>query len=130
MGFTDRQVKALEAKLSAKHVRTREKEGKVLSYVEGWHVISEANRVFGFDAWDRETLETRCVWEGTSNGLYTCSYVARVRVRVRAGEIFIVREGSGAGHSLDPERGGAHENAIKGAETDAMCPPSAPVRQI
>jgi DNA recombination protein Rad52 len=120
MGFTDCQVKALEAKLSAKKVRTREKEGKVLSYVEGWHVISEANRVFGFDAWDRETLETRCVWEGTLNGLYACSYVARVRVRVRAGGIFVLREGSGAGHSSNPGRGGAHENAIKGAETDAM----------
>ena len=79
MGFTDRQVKALEAKLSAKHVRTREKEGKVLSYVEGWHAISEANRVFGFDAWDRETLETRCVWAYEIRGSHAGTH-AQARV--------------------------------------------------
>ncbi len=24
-------------------------------------MLSEANRIFGFDGWSRETLETRCV---------------------------------------------------------------------
>ena len=52
MGFSDRQVKALGTKLNGKHVKTREVRGKTLSYVEGWHVIDEANRVFGFDVSD------------------------------------------------------------------------------
>jgi len=120
MGFSDAQVKALETKLNAKHVKTREVRGKTLSYVEGWHVIAEANRVFGFDAWDRETLEARCVWEGASKGLRNCSYVARVRVRVRAGKTVVVREGSGFGNGWGSSPGEAHEVAIKEAETDAM----------
>ena len=33
---------------------------------EGWHVVAEANRIFGFDAWDRRTLTARCVWTGMS----------------------------------------------------------------
>src|SRR5262249_8466419 len=33
-------------------------------YVEGWHVIAEANRIFGYDAWDRQTITTHCVWSG------------------------------------------------------------------
>ena len=37
-------------------VKQREVEGKVLHYLEGWHIISEANRIFGYDGWDRETL--------------------------------------------------------------------------
>ncbi|MCX7349062.1 MAG: Rad52/Rad22 family DNA repair protein [Alphaproteobacteria bacterium] len=34
-----------------------------LSYLEGWHVIAEANRIFGFDGWDRETISSECVWK-------------------------------------------------------------------
>ncbi len=56
MPFTDSQTKALAAKLSAKHVKTRQHGGVTLSYIEGWHAIAEANRIFGFDAWDRETV--------------------------------------------------------------------------
>ena len=119
MPFTDTQTKALEAKLSGKHVRQRQEGEVVLSYVEGWHIISEANRIFGFDAWDRETTETQCAWEGVSRGLKASSYVARVRVRVRAGDTVIVREGSGAGHGTGQTLGEAHERAIKQAETDA-----------
>ena len=55
MGFADKQVKVLNAKLMAKHVKTRVEEGVTLSYVEGWHVIAEANRIFGFG----ELLEAR-----------------------------------------------------------------------
>ncbi|MEE9301958.1 MAG: Rad52/Rad22 family DNA repair protein, partial [Alphaproteobacteria bacterium] len=58
----------LEAKLSTKHVKTREEGEVTLSYIEGWHVIAEANRIFGYDAWDRETLHTSCVWQGASRG--------------------------------------------------------------
>jgi len=120
MPFTDTQIKDLKAKLSAKHVKTREEAGRTLSYVEGWHAIAEANRIFGFDAWDRETTAANCVWEGMRNGLNVCSYIARVRVRVRAGETAVIREGSGSGHGTGLTPGEAHENALKKAETDAM----------
>src|SRR6185437_14369158 len=56
MSFTDAQTKLLSGKLNEKHVKTREQRGLKLSYVEGWHTIAEANRVFGFDGWDRETV--------------------------------------------------------------------------
>ena len=42
-----------------------------------------------------------------------------MRVSVRAGEITIVREGSGSGEAKAPTPGQAHELALKGAETDA-----------
>ncbi len=49
-----------------------------------------------------------------------CSYIARVRVKVRAGDAEICREGCGSGHGMGMTPGEAHENAIKEAETDAM----------
>jgi recombination DNA repair RAD52 pathway protein len=55
MAFTEAQVKNLEAKLDSKHVRMRKVEDTTLAYVEGWHVIAEANRIFGYDAWDRHS---------------------------------------------------------------------------
>jgi recombination DNA repair RAD52 pathway protein len=61
MALTDTQVRQLRAKLEPKHVKTRKANGADLHYVEGWHVIAEANRIFGYDAWDRRTLATRCV---------------------------------------------------------------------
>src|SRR5262249_14366388 len=90
-----------------------------LHYVEGWHVIAEANRIFGYDAWDRRTLANHCVWSGLSGGDHAAAYTARVRVSVRAGDIIIVREGSGTGEGKAPTPGQAHELALKGAETDA-----------
>ena len=61
MGFTEKQVQALRRGLNSRHVRTREANGRELSYIEGWYVISEANRIFGFDGWNRETVDSRCV---------------------------------------------------------------------
>jgi DNA recombination protein Rad52 len=120
MAFTEVQQRALSRKLNSRHVRTRAARGKQLSYVEGWHVIAEANRIFGFDAWDRETIQIKCVWEGTRDVRDACSYMARVRIRVRAGENIVIRMGSGSGHGIGVTRGEAHDNALKAAETDAM----------
>jgi DNA recombination protein Rad52 len=121
MTFDANQVQALSGKLSARHVKHRQSAGGMtLSYVEGWHAIAEANRIFGYDAWDRQTMTLKCVWEGRKGNLEACSYIARVRIKVRAGESVICREGCGSGHGSRPSRGEAHETAIKEAETDAM----------
>jgi recombination DNA repair RAD52 pathway protein len=61
MAFTNPQAHELKAKLDPKHVKTRKANGATLHYVEGWHVIAEANRIFGHDGWDRKTVATACV---------------------------------------------------------------------
>ena len=119
MAFTDQQQQALKAKLRYRHVRTRASNGTPISYVEGWHVIAEANRIFGYDCWDRQTLSPRCLWRETERGATTCFYTAKVRITVRAGEATIVREGIGAGTGRSSAAETAHEIALKAAETDA-----------
>ena len=119
MSFADTQLRQLKAKLEPRHVKIRQANGVSLYYVEGWHVIAEANRIFGYDAWDRRTLATTCVWTGISGQCHAAAYTAKVRVSVRAGDIVIVREGSGTGEGRAPTQGQAHELALKGAETDA-----------
>lgn len=117
MTFTPEQTKALAAPLDPKHVASRSQAGLSLSYIEGWHAIAEANRIFGFDAWNRETIDLRLLGEPRSvDGKARVEYMARVRITV--GDI--VREGCGFGQGIDKDVGQAHESALKEAETDAM----------
>ena len=69
MGFSAKQLQALRRSLNRQYVRTREANGRELSYIEGWYAISEANRIFGFDGWNRETVESRCVLARENRGL-------------------------------------------------------------
>ena len=119
MAFAAPQVRKLRARLNPRHVKTREADGHVLHYVEGWHVVAEVNRIFGFEGWDRETVASDCVWTKQQGSRYCAAYVARVRITVRAGETRIVREGCGVGESSALSPGQAHEFAAKAAETDA-----------
>jgi recombination DNA repair RAD52 pathway protein len=91
MGFSAKQVQALRRRLNSRHVRTREANGRELSYIEGWYVISEANRIFGFDSWDRETVDSRCVLARENRGMFLVVYIARVRITVHAEETTIIR---------------------------------------
>lgn len=117
MTFTAEQTNMLSAPLDPKHVASRSQAGRSLSYIEGWHAIAEANRIFGFDAWNRETVDLRLLGEPRSvDGKARVEYMARVRITVGN----IVREGCGFGQGIDKDVGQAHESALKEAETDAM----------
>ena len=124
-GFSERQVAALSAPLNRANVRQREQGRSRVSYLEGWQVIAEANRIFGFDGWERSTLISRGVAEherpigrDRKSG-WGVTYIARVRITITAGNRTLIREGSGAGHGIDADLGLAHESALKEAETDA-----------
>ncbi|MCX5969197.1 MAG: RAD52 family DNA repair protein, partial [Cyanobacteria bacterium] len=126
-GFSPEQLAALSAPLDRANVRQREQGRGKVAYVEGWVAIAEANRIFGFDGWQRQTIAVRCVNQAErpigrdQKPGWGVTYTARVRVTVNAGGLPpLIREGSGAGHGIDVDLGQAHESALKEAETDAM----------
>ena len=94
-------------------------DGRELSYIEGWYAISEANRIFGFDGWSRETVETRCVLARENRGTFIAVYIAKVRISVQQQEppLFARVTASGEGRGTSP--GEVHDIALKAAETDA-----------
>ncbi|MCS5699630.1 RAD52 family DNA repair protein [Cyanobium sp. FGCU-52] len=126
-GFSPEQLGALSAPLDRANVRQREQGRGKVAYVEGWFAVAEANRIFGFDGWQRQTIAVRCVAQAErtigrdQKPGWGVTYTARVRVTVTAGGLTpLIREGSGAGHGIDVDLGQAHESALKEAETDAM----------
>jgi DNA recombination protein Rad52 len=122
MTFNPDQKTKLEAPLSRENVKARKQGGRNVSYIEAWHAIAEANRIFSFDGWTRETTHFECIdqreceiGENKVPG-WNVTYIAKVRVEAGG----IIREGCGAGHGIDRNLGQAHESAIKEAESDAM----------
>lgn len=97
-------------------------QGKFGDYVDGYHVISEANRIFGNGGWSYEITrlqETHRATVSTQRGEQVrVSYLCTVKVTV--GDTF--KEGSAVGMgSGKPENlGDVIESAVKEAETDAL----------
>jgi hypothetical protein len=127
LGFSPQQIEALSAPLNRAHISSREQGKGSVSYLKSFVVLQEANRIFGFDGWQRQTLSCRCVSQAerligeSKRPGWGVTYIARVRITVSAGANgTLIREGTGAGHGIDTDLGLAHESAIKEAETDAM----------
>jgi DNA repair and recombination protein RAD52 len=101
-------------------------KGKFGEYVDGLHVIREANRIFGEDGWSYEVtrleMSHRAIVDLTYNGetkqQVRCSYLCAVRVNVAG----VIREGLavGVGNGKPENEGDVIESAVKEAETDTF----------
>lgn len=118
-GFTEEQNTMLRAKLNPKVVKKHPYSG--CDYIEGWHAIAEANRIFGHGGWGRETVynEEVCRYEyeirdkGTG---WKVGYEAKVCITVNG----VIRYGTGHGSGTAKDLFDCIEGAAKEAETDAM----------
>jgi hypothetical protein len=126
-GFSPEQIAALSAPLNRNQISSRKQGRGQVAYLKSFVVINEANRIFGFDGWQRQTLFSTCVSKAERligddhKPGWGVTYIARVRITVAAGSHgLLIREGTGAGHGIDTDLGLAHESAVKEAETDAM----------
>lgn len=116
---------ALAQPLDPKHVKAAPK-GKFGDYVDAYHVISEANRIFGHDGWSYTVTRMQMVSEQVvslkgRDGEYDqarVGYMASVQVCVGGA----TREGCAVGSGVGNPNNLAdhHEAAVKEAETDAL----------
>jgi len=106
----------LNKKLDPALVKSRQQGGQNLSYVEAWHCIAEANRIFGYDGWKRETVYCKEVCRYAYNDKQKVGYEAMVRITI--GDV--VREGTGHGSGIAKDLFDCIEGAAKEAESDAM----------
>ena len=115
MTFTLEQVKMLEAKLDGAHVKPPP-QGKHGSYVEGWRVINEANRIFGFGGWSYALDKIRKTNAFERDSKHFVGYMAVVTVTAGG----VSRQDVGHGSGINRNLGDAHEGATKEAVTDAL----------
>jgi len=134
--FKEEQKKLLEEPLLKENVKTRDGTGNTqLSYLASFHVIAEANRIFGFDGWDSEILSLtqadKTEYEkppynagDKPKQMLSISYLCKLRVTVRAGGEAVVREDVGFGNGVAGNTaygiGSCIELASKEAVTDAL----------
>lgn len=120
--FTQPIEHELKRKLDKNAISQRQQAGLDLDYIEAWYAIDQANRIFGFGNWSRETVHMEKVSETkTRNNKIKVGYIARVRIVVVGQDGgAVVREGTGAGSGIAADPYDAHEGATKEAESDAM----------
>lgn len=114
MTFTPEREALLKDTLDIRHV----KKVQGNDYIEGWHAINEANRIFGFGGWSYEVVQLESVSHHTNRkSNIVIGYICRVRVTV--GDV--VREDTGFGTGISGQDISAcHEGASKEAVTDAL----------
>lgn len=121
MTITKDQEAMLKAPLDPKHVKKPSGSfGPKGDYLEGWHVINELNRVFGFDGWSyhigltQDALEKGKDSKGNEQwqAAYTCICTLTV------GDV--TRQDVGFGSGFAKGVGDAIEGATKEAATDAL----------
>lgn len=119
--MTPEQIKMLKAPLDPKYVVSggNSSFGPKGDYLEGWHVINELNRVFGFDGWSytielaRDALEQVAAKNGQQwQAAYTCVCTLTVGR--------VTRQDVGFGSGFAKGIGDAIEGAVKEAATDSL----------
>lgn len=113
----ERATAELNKPLNRDYVAKRSQSGMELSYIESWHAINEANRIFGYENWSCDTIHLEQVQQYEFNGKNKVCFLAKVRIDLKGGGS---RVGTGYGSGISKDIGDAIESASKEAESDAL----------
>ncbi|KAM0680534.1 DNA repair protein rad52 [Glugoides intestinalis] len=109
----------LNRNLSSEYLSVRNGHGNTkLFYIEGWTLISLANKIFGFDGWSSEIKGFTEEYNETNDGKTAIGYSCVCRVTLKSG---VYKEDVGFGSSENQKmKSQAVEKAKKEASTDAL----------
>lgn len=121
MTFTPEQKAELERPLNAKHiVKPTGQFGAKGDYIEGWHAIAEANRIFGHDGWSYSIQliqdSLNLAEDSRGNPQWQAAYTCICSLRAGGVE----RQDVGFGSGFAKNVGDAIEGATKEAVTDSL----------
>lgn len=115
--LNDAQYAQLLKPLNPSRVAKRQQAGRNLSYLEAWDVKAHLNRIFGFLNWSADVIDSSLAFEDQNEkGQWQVGYKVVLCLRVNGASYTEAAVGSA---SL-PQRGEAHDMAIKTAESDAL----------
>lgn len=117
--LNERQYEQLLKPLNPSRVAKRSQAGRQLSYLEAWDVKAHLIRIFGFGGWSADVLEAWLAFEEKNEkGQWSVGYKVLLRLNIHA--LGVTYTEAAVGSSTLPQRGEAHDMAIKTAESDAL----------
>lgn len=123
MKLTNEQYEQLLKPLNASRVAQRNQAGISLSYLEAWDVKAHLIRIFGFGGWSADVLSAELAFEDKDEkGRWSVGYRVVMRLRLHTDEFAEdpTYTEAAVGSATLPQRGEAHDMAIKTAESDAL----------
>ena len=127
MKLTTAQYEQLLKPLNASRVQQRSQAGNSLSYLEAWDVKAHLIRIFGFGGWSADVLSADLAFEERDEKdgktRWSVGYKVVMRLRIHSHDDFLgdaTYTEAAVGFSTQPQRGEAHDMAIKTAESDAL----------
>lgn len=115
--LNEHQYDQLLKPLHPSRVAKRQQAGRNLSYLEAWDVKAHLNRIFGFLNWSADVLTADLAFEQEKDGKWNVGYKVVLRLSFPDGATYTE---AAIGSATLPQRGEAHDMAIKTAESDAL----------
>lgn len=105
--------------LNESRVAKRGQAGRQLSYLEAWDVKAHLIRIFGFGGWSADVQESVLAFEDKNEkSQWNVGYKVVLRLSIPTLNCTYTEAAVGAANL--PQRGEAHDMAIKTAESDAL----------
>lgn len=126
MRITPEQYEILLKPLAPGRVSSRSQGGMSLSYLEAWDVKAHLIRIFGFTGWSADVLSAELMFEEQDErGRWNVGYKVLMRLTIHnPDEDILARDvtytEAAVGAATLPQRGEAHDMAVKTAESDAL----------
>lgn len=119
--LNDAQYQQLLKPLNEARVAKRQQAGRNLSYLEAWDVRAHLNRIFGFLNWSAEVLTADLAFEEKNEkGQWNVGYKVVLQLTVGHYPTTASYTEAAVGSASLPQRGEAHDMAIKSGESDAL----------
>lgn len=122
VNLTIEQYEQLLKPLNSTRVAQRSQAGRSLSYLEAWDVKAHLIRIFGFGGWSADVLSAELAFEEQNEKKqWHVGYRVVMRLTIHAEDYAEPTYTEAAvGSATLPQRGEAHDMAIKTAESDAL----------
>ena len=115
--LNEQQYQQLLKPLNPARVAKRSQAGRNLSYLEAWDVKAHLNRIFGFLNWSADVLTADIAFEDKNEkGQWNVGYKVVLCLHINGASYTEAAVGS----ATLPQRGEAHDMAVKTAESDAL----------
>jgi len=112
------QYEQLLKPLNEKRVARRGQAGRQLSYLEAWDVKAHLIRIFGFGGWNWDVISADVAFEDSRDSKWNVGYKVIGILSVPTLDCHYTE--AAIGSATLPQRGEAHDMAIKTAESDAL----------